>query len=67
MGRHRGLHILTDFRQDDGQIAALARRHCLSGYDAAYLKTALRRRAKHATLDRKLAAASREGVSNAAG
>ena len=45
-------------------LAALARRHRLSGYDAAYLETAMRRRAKLATLDRKLAAASaREGAS----
>ncbi len=46
----------------------LARRHRLSGYDAAYLETALRRGAKLATLDRKLAtAAAREGVSVDAG
>ena len=60
----RGLFLQTDSDQDDGQIAALARRHGLSGYDAAYLETAMRRRTKLATLDRKLAAAATgEGVS----
>ena len=60
----RLLPLSTDGNQNDDQIAALARRHRLSGYDAAYLETALRRRAKLATLDRKLAAAAaREGVS----
>ena len=40
------------------------RRHRLGGCDAAYLETAMRRRAKLATLDRKLAAAAAsEGVS----
>ena len=64
----RGLFLQTDGNQDDGQIAALARRHRLSGYDAAYLETAMRRRAKLATLDRKLAAAAaREGASLDAG
>ena len=42
----------------------LARRHGLSGYDAAYLETAKRCGGKIATLDRKLAAvAAGEGVS----
>ena len=60
----RLLPLSTDGNQNDDQIAALARRHRLSGYDAAYLETAMRRRAKLATLDRKLAAAAaREGVS----
>ena len=60
----RLLPLSTDGDQDDGQIAALARRHGLSGYDAAYLETAMRRGAKLATLDRKLAAAAvGEGVS----
>ena len=54
----RLLPLSTDGDQDDGQIAALARRHGLSGYDAAYLETAMRRGAKLATLDRKLAAAA---------
>ena len=60
----RFLPLSTDGDQGDGQIIALARCHRLSGYDAAYLETALRRRAKLATLDRMLAAAAaREGVS----
>ena len=60
----RLLPLSTDGDQDDGQIAALARRHGLSGYDAAYLETAMRHRAKLATPDRKLAAAAAgEGVS----
>ena len=60
----RLLPLSTDGNQNDDQIAALARRHRLSGYDAAYPETALRRGAKLATLDRKLAAAAaREGVS----
>ena len=60
----RGLSLQTDSDQDDGQIAALARYHNISGYDAAYLETAKRRGAKLATLDRKLAAAAAgEGVS----
>ena len=45
-------------------ISTLARKHGLSGYDAAYLETAIRRRAKLSTLDKKLAgAAASEGVS----
>ena len=60
----RGLFLQTDNSQDDDQITALARRHGLSGYDAAYLETAMRRGAKLATLDRKLArAAASEGAS----
>ena len=59
----RLLPLSTDGDQGDGQITALARSHRLSGYDAAYLETAMRRRAKLATLDRKLAAAAAgEGV-----
>ena len=54
----RLLPLSTDGDQDDGQIAALARRHGLSGYDAAYLETAMRLGAKLATLDKKLAAAA---------
>ena len=39
-----------------------SRKHDLSGYDAAYLETAIRHRAKLATLDKKLArAAANEG------
>ena len=60
----RLLPLSTDGEQDDDRITGLARRHRLSGYDAAYLETAMRRAAKLATLDRKLAAAAAvEGVS----
>ena len=59
----RQLSLQSDSNQDDGQIAALARRHGLSGYDAAYLETAIRREAELTTLDKRLAAvASKEGV-----
>ena len=59
----RKLSIQTDGRQTDGQVAAQVRRHHVSGYDAAYLETAKRHRAKLATLDKKLAgAAVDEGV-----
>ena len=57
------LSLQSDSDQDDGQIAALARRHGLSGYDAAYLETAIHRGAELTTLDKRLAAvASKEGV-----
>ena len=58
MDRLRGLPLLTDNEQDDRQTVALARRHRLSGYDAAYLETAKRHGAELATLDKKLATAA---------
>lgn len=59
----RQLSLQSDSDQDDGQIAVLARRHGLSGYDTAYLETAIRRGAELTTLDKRLAAvASKEGV-----
>ena len=62
--RLRTLRFVTDDDQDDHRTVALARRHGLSGYDAAYLETAKRRSARLATLDKKLgAAAANEGVS----
>ena len=62
--RLRTLRFVTDNDQDDRQTIALARRHGLSGYDAAYLETAKRRGAKLAALDKKLAtAATEESVS----
>ncbi len=62
----RRLRPEGDGEQDDEQVIALARRHNLSGYDAAYLETAKRRRATLATLDRELANAARdEGVAEA--
>lgn len=64
MERLRNLDLVADNNQDDRQTVALARHHGLSGYDAAYLETTIRRGAKLATLDRKLAlAAASEGVS----
>ena len=59
----RALSIETDADHADEVVSALARKHALSGYDAAYLETAVRRRARLATLDKKLArAAANEGV-----
>ena len=61
--RLRTLPLITDHAQDDEDTLALARRHGLSAYDAAYLETAKRRGAKLATLDSKLEAAARnEGL-----
>ena len=61
--RLRTLRFVTDNEQDDRRTIALARRHGLSGYDAAYLETAKRRGAKLTALDKKLAAAAAgEGV-----
>ena len=63
--RLRILPLVTDHDQDDGRTVALARRHALSAYDAAYLETAKRRSATIATLDAKLVtAAVAEGVAN---
>lgn len=63
LGRLRNLRFVTDDHQDDNEILVLARRHGLTAYDAAYVETAKRRRARFVGLDRKLAsAASREGV-----
>ena len=69
MGDHmkdiRSLQIETNGDHADESVAALAHKHGLSGYDAAYLETAIRREAKLATLDKKLArAAADEGVLN---
>ena len=59
----RMLSIETDADHADDAVAALSRKHGLSGYDAAYLETAIRRKAKLATLDKKLArAAANEGA-----
>jgi predicted nucleic acid-binding protein len=45
---------------DETAVMALARRHRLTVYDAAYLELALRERLPLATLDASLAAAARE-------
>ena len=61
--RLRDLRLLQDDAHDEDTVMALARKHGLSAYDAAYLETALRRGDSLATLDRDLAnAASTEGV-----
>ncbi|MDE0048842.1 MAG: type II toxin-antitoxin system VapC family toxin [Rhodospirillales bacterium] len=61
--RLRELRLLHDDDHDDDTVMALARKHGLSAYDAAYLETALRRGDSLATLDRDLAnAAAAEGV-----
>ena len=61
----RALKIETDADHADEAVSALARKHGLSGYDAAYLETAIRRRATLATLNKALArAAADEGVSS---
>ena len=61
--RLRDLRLLRDDDHDDDIVMALARKHRLSAYDAAYLETALRRGDSLATLDRDLAeAAAAEGV-----
>ena len=66
--RNRDLHILTDVRQDDGRTAVLGPPPPPQRLRRGDLETALRRGAKLATLDRKLAtAAAREGVSVDAG
>lgn len=61
--RLHGLGLWQDHDHDEETLMALARRHGLSVYDAAYLETALRRGDSLATLDRALAAAATaEGV-----
>ena len=61
--RLRELRLLQDDAHDEDTVMALARKHGLSAYDAAYLETALRRGDALATLDRDLAsAAAAEGV-----
>lgn len=65
MNRLRVLPLVTDHDHDDSQTVALARRHALSAYDAAYLETAKRRGGAIATLDARLAgAAVAEGVTS---
>lgn len=45
---------------DTTKTLDLARRHNLTVYDASYLETAIRRKAKLATFDQKLATAARK-------
>ena len=61
--RLRLLPLVTDNDQSDTDTVELARRHGLSGYDAAYLETAKRHGADLVTLDRRLASAfAQEGL-----
>ncbi len=53
-----GLRVPLDQSPDETILLALARKHRLSVYDAAYLELALRERIPLATLDRQLAAAA---------
>ena len=58
------LRITLDRMPDEVAVMALARRHRLTVYDAAYLELALREALPLATFDQALAAAARaEGVS----
>jgi len=59
MGRLRRLPLEDAGAGGDGSVLALATRHALSAYDAAYLSLAVDRTLPLATLDRKLAAAAR--------
>lgn len=59
----RGLPIRVDSAPDSETVLALARKHNLTAYDAAYLELARRIGGSLATLDRALlAAAAAEGV-----
>ncbi len=56
-----------DDEHDEMAVIDLAQRHDLTIYDASYLETAIRRKAKLATFDQKLAtAASQEKIENPA-
>ena len=54
----RALRLMQDDAHDEDTVMALARKHRLSAYDAAYLETALRRGDSLATLDKELANAA---------
>lgn len=62
--RHlRDLGLRIDTGQVDKDVLSIASQHGLTGYDAEYLETAMRRKAQLVTFDKKLlAAAKREGV-----
>ena len=58
----RRLRLTIDTDQVDSDVLSLASRHGLTGYDAEYLETALRRNARLATFDKRLfSAAKSEG------
>jgi predicted nucleic acid-binding protein len=59
----RRLPVETDSTPEEGRLLALARKHGLTVYDAAYLELSLRKRLDLVTIDAKLEAASQaEGV-----
>lgn len=59
----RRLRLAVDTDQVDKDVLLLASQYGLTGYDAEYLETAIRRNARLATFDKKLlSAAKRVGV-----
>ena len=59
----RRLRLTIDTDQVDSDVFSLASKHGLTGYDAEYLETAIRRNARLATFDKRLSlAAKREGL-----
>lgn len=54
--RLRRFGFLADLDQVDAGVITLARNHNLSGYDAEFLETAIRRNARLVTLDKILSA-----------
>ncbi len=61
------LSLCEDTERDEATVLNLAQRHDLTVYDASYLETAIRRKARLATFDQKLAtAASQEKIENPA-
>ena len=58
LARLGGVQMETDRDHNIDAIMTLAREHGLTGYDAAYLETAMRRNAPLATLDNALRAAA---------
>ena len=61
------LSLCEDTERDEATVLDLAQRHDLTVYDASYLETAIRRKARLATFDQKLATAvSKEKIENPA-
>ena len=59
--------MCEDTERNEAAVLDLAQRHNLTVYDASYLETAIRRKARLATFDQKLAkAASNEEIENPA-
>lgn len=59
----RRLRLVVDTSQVDKDVLSVASQHGLTGYDAEYLETAMRRKVQLVTFDKKLlSAAKREGV-----